>query len=899
MTYLCITDAVKQFGVTSKTLRYYERVGLLDAKRVDGNNYRCYDEAEVERIKQILVLRKMQIPVKDIIRIYENKDMSVVVEVFVDRINAIDAEVEALTELKRITNDFLQTMRGSGITKISALPILYEQMEKQLTTLEAGKKGLPGNYAELSALSDKLRKPLEPSIISLPQMRVLSSKRKDGVSDQEGFFKWLKMKGLSTGKPGLHERFDFQEVDITSHGDVIDISIVRISEDYINDSDYSDYIFPGGLFAAVNVYLDEDVGAFFRTVIKEFDDNKYYQIDYQSVPTERFSVPTGRFSAPTERFSDGSLRHAAMLENLISPDAQRELVALLVPVKKRLADPKLFDPPEEVTEISLAEIEAANPVLWEINVALDKMTPINNPHYQMMENGEVEYIGWISTRLLNTNVAVKLPYRVDIEFRLPGVDGMFGHGDSEGSIIFYHGEDLSQLFGSGTGSTEGFGINMGNQPGKLTQAIKFYQPIFHDLYNFPGRGAVKIGEYNHVTWIIGEKYLAVIINDEVRYCGSNFPYMVLDLSREETHPIIIGSNGQGKKYFRSIRISQLSENKKINLKKGELTMITKQSNNMIPIIHRLVTDEYGENYWFNGCAKYVMECLGEKDYDYWFFAGITGDLFTQHYSYKNHPDESLSSYLLEEKPVEYTEEVFAKCGYSATFVPKKDLRKNTEMYLNTLIAYIDKGIPVIVWGTPIVGVYVGYEEHGKTLLYITGNNNQPLRISLDDAMEGRADNDGWIFVGDKKVSRPLAELYSEAIFSIPIYNGIKTENYVFGAEAFRLWADDIEKGKFDNIKIEDFDLWHHHTNYICVLATNGSCSHGFLDKARELNADMDFLTEVSRLYRRWAQMWGGDSTKNDEDNLEALGAGFNVTLEVLQDKEKRVKVARKSANLPR
>ncbi len=42
-------------------------------------------------------------------------------------------------------------------------------------------------------------------------------------------------------------------------------------------------------------------------------------------------------------------------------------------------------------------------------------------------------------------------------------------------------------------------------------------------------------------------------------------------------------------------------------------MIIKQSNNIVPVMHRLVTDEYGENYWFNDCTKYVMECLGEKD----------------------------------------------------------------------------------------------------------------------------------------------------------------------------------------------------------------------------------------------------------------------------------------------
>ena len=121
MKGLCINDAVKQFGVTSKTLRYYERVGLLESKRANNNNYRYYGETEVERIKQIMILRKMQISIKDIIYIYENENMSTVVEVFVNRINALDEEVGVLSELRRITNDFLQTMIQNGITKISAL----------------------------------------------------------------------------------------------------------------------------------------------------------------------------------------------------------------------------------------------------------------------------------------------------------------------------------------------------------------------------------------------------------------------------------------------------------------------------------------------------------------------------------------------------------------------------------------------------------------------------------------------------------------------------------------------------------------------------------------------------------------------------------------------------------
>jgi len=43
---LCIIDSVKRFGVTSKTLRCHERVGLLEAKRADNNKYRFYDEMQ-------------------------------------------------------------------------------------------------------------------------------------------------------------------------------------------------------------------------------------------------------------------------------------------------------------------------------------------------------------------------------------------------------------------------------------------------------------------------------------------------------------------------------------------------------------------------------------------------------------------------------------------------------------------------------------------------------------------------------------------------------------------------------------------------------------------------------------------------------------------------------------
>ena len=77
-----ISDITAGLGISSRTLRYYEETGLIQSVRPQFEAYRYYDEENVERIREICVLRKMQIPIRDVIRIFESRDMSVVVETF-------------------------------------------------------------------------------------------------------------------------------------------------------------------------------------------------------------------------------------------------------------------------------------------------------------------------------------------------------------------------------------------------------------------------------------------------------------------------------------------------------------------------------------------------------------------------------------------------------------------------------------------------------------------------------------------------------------------------------------------------------------------------------------------------------------------------------------------------
>lgn len=317
----------------------------------------------------------------------------------------------------------------------------------------------------------------------------------------------------------------------------------------------------------------------------------------------------------------------------------------------------------------------------------------------------------------------------------------------------------------------------------------------------------------------------------------------------------------------------IKTNLKNKIKKGELTMITKQSNNKLPTIHNLITMHYGENYWFNGCMKYLMECLGENDFDYWFFSGVTGDNLAQVYPYDNFRGCAVSDYLM---VPEYTKKIFDTCGYEFTYVSEKELNSNKKIYINTLMAYIDKGIPVIAKSWKII---CGYEEHGKTLLYMTSDNTEPEKYTTDEYIA-----EDWIFVGTKINDVDLKNIYRRVILDMLRLLTVKTNEYCFGAEAFRAWANDIESSKYDSMKSEEFDQFTYHTVYVCNVATNGSC-RCFLERALEYNPDMTFISEMLSIFEKLANLWSND--------LESIGGGFNITLETLKDNRKRKAIADK------
>lgn len=61
-------------GISTRTLRYYDEIGLLKPCRINSSGYRIYGQNEVDLLQQILLYRSMEMKLEDIHKIISNQD---------------------------------------------------------------------------------------------------------------------------------------------------------------------------------------------------------------------------------------------------------------------------------------------------------------------------------------------------------------------------------------------------------------------------------------------------------------------------------------------------------------------------------------------------------------------------------------------------------------------------------------------------------------------------------------------------------------------------------------------------------------------------------------------------------------------------------------------------------
>ena len=109
-SFMKIGDVTNKFGISHRSLHYWESAGILKSSRAD-NDYRYYDEENLLKIKQIVLLRKLRLSIPSIQEIFTSEKLSKIISVFTDHLNETKKETEQLNALGVILRQLLNMLK--------------------------------------------------------------------------------------------------------------------------------------------------------------------------------------------------------------------------------------------------------------------------------------------------------------------------------------------------------------------------------------------------------------------------------------------------------------------------------------------------------------------------------------------------------------------------------------------------------------------------------------------------------------------------------------------------------------------------------------------------------------------------------------------------------------------
>lgn len=107
-----VTEVSRALGLSTRMLRYYEELGLVSSSRRDGYAYRVYDEEAVRRLRQIIVLRRLRVPLREVKLILDDPSAQWAIFVFQQRIAELDAELGGIEAVRAVTAELLEALKS-------------------------------------------------------------------------------------------------------------------------------------------------------------------------------------------------------------------------------------------------------------------------------------------------------------------------------------------------------------------------------------------------------------------------------------------------------------------------------------------------------------------------------------------------------------------------------------------------------------------------------------------------------------------------------------------------------------------------------------------------------------------------------------------------------------------
>jgi len=270
---LRIGKAAKMYGISPRSLRYWEKMGVLKSIR-DKNDHRNYDDENIARIRKIALLRKLRMPIAEIERILIASDFSV----------AIDALSNHLESLKKDKNAYIASIANDE-TLIQHIRDA-RNMEQVFSLLEANYAAeLRQNTEPQIQLSERM--PIMPKeslgnvrLVILPAMTVAAYRAESATPEDD----CSKVFNRFVLENDLHKRdgyrnFGFNNPSPSECSSVYGYEMwVTIPENFNVKEPLTKKKFDGGLYASISSYMNE-IGERWQELYKWCKKNDYFDAD--------------------------------------------------------------------------------------------------------------------------------------------------------------------------------------------------------------------------------------------------------------------------------------------------------------------------------------------------------------------------------------------------------------------------------------------------------------------------------------------------------------------------------------------------------------------------------------------------------------------------------------------
>ena len=255
-----VSEVSQKYGVSTRMLRYYEQSGLITSQRKEGYAYRVYDELAIKRLQQVIILRKLQIPVKHISTILNNPDAATIVEIFRKNMQELDSEITALSTIRKILDSFVNELEtvanvnlnlnfldsDSALGMVGSLSLIQKNTRERAIMNELNQAAdvldkrhnvkvrielaFNGNCTEAIDMYEKAFGVKAEGIL-----RYKDAPPEDGSLHPEGtenfvMHTWLKIGDDAIGEIGMHDRNPDRKC---SYGDGVSVSVGLNSADAV------------------------------------------------------------------------------------------------------------------------------------------------------------------------------------------------------------------------------------------------------------------------------------------------------------------------------------------------------------------------------------------------------------------------------------------------------------------------------------------------------------------------------------------------------------------------------------------------------------------------------------------------------------------------------------------